>query len=291
MAFSLALPFYLAFSLDFDFSLAYETRAGWNDAIGGSRLIGYLVMWQAKVINIALVVVGLRLKGPWFGLAVLGVAYQLLLFGTSGHKTYFFSMILAGALYYGSRVKVDSWRLFALLGAGAATLGLILSLNPDTQLSGSILTRRLFFVPPAVGEMHVEFFSRPWNEFVKLSHSILFFLFDYPYYENFFHAISREMYDKEANVNTGIFGDGFDNFGTAGTLVWSFAFGWYAVLCDRLTRETPLAIKNCLIIVPAMSFVNSGLLTSVLTHGALLSVLLCWILPWQYFGNKGREHI
>ena len=272
-------------NINFDLNLVYETRDVFNDQFVGGRIGSYVINWQAKVTNYALVIFGLMARGVWRSLAIVGVFLQLVMFAVSGHKFYLFSLALICAVYFVVHKRGALWKWWPYLAMVAAGVGFVLAANADTELLGSILTRRLFFIPPMVGEMHVEFFSRPWNEYLRLSHSIFGGLTEYPFYDNYLHVISREMMGKVTNANTGIIGDGFDNFGWIGVAIWSVFVGGFLTVCDRATENVDGALANAITVVPAYSFVNSGFLTTLLTHGLLFAVLLAWAVS----GAKSRQ--
>lgn len=211
------------------------------------------------------------------------------MFAVSGHKFYLFSIGLIFGVYFVVRQKADLWKWFPYLAMIAAMIGFLLSANADTELLGSILTRRLFFVPPMVGEMHVEFFSRPWNEYLKLSHSILSGFFDYPFYENYLHVISLEMMGRVSNVNTGIICDGFDNFGWVGVGIWAGCIGAFCTFADRLTANVDGSISNAITVVPAYSLVNSGVLTTLFTHGLLFAIFVVWAVSGVRSNSDNRN--
>jgi hypothetical protein len=70
------------------------------------------------------------------------------------------------------------------------------------------------------------------------------------------------------------------NFGVSGMFVTSGLVGILLSICDRLSvGRLPVWLALCIVIVPFTSlFVSSDLLTALIGHGLLLSLLVLWLV-------------
>jgi hypothetical protein len=81
------------------------------------------------------------------------------------------------------------------------------------------------------------------------------------------------------NCNTGVVADAFMNFGFAGLFLWALLLALLLKLFDMSTEGKDMKVAVGGIAIPAISLTNSALLTNLLTHGLLLSLLLLYLLP------------
>jgi uncharacterized membrane protein YgaE (UPF0421/DUF939 family) len=101
----------------------------------------------------------------------------------------------------------------------------------------------------------------------------------------YFHSASND-----ANVN--IWADGYANFGYAGILCFTLLLAILLWLYDsiaassRNTRVAALAIG-----LPAFALANGGLLTSLLTNGVALAMLLIYLMPSMNYDDARRSSV
>ena len=259
--------------LSFDLQSVYEVRAEYVEKKG--PFMGYLVPWQANVINVFVLCYALQRRR--LGLFVVAGIAQLLLFGMTGHRSFLLAPFLSGGVYF-----IWRKRNALLYFAGGAILMILTSyalfIVTKNHLVPSLLIRRLFFVPAANHFIYYDFFSQPENPFVMLSHSILSWFIKYPYDMPLTRVISWSYWGRDFSPNVGYLGDAFANFGFVGMFLFSIILGLFLRIIDSIGGRLPTNLVAAIIAVPAMALINCALFTSLLTHGLILSLIMVWLL-------------
>lgn len=259
--------------LNFDLLSVYEVRDEYVQRLG--PFMGYLVPWQANVVNIAIFCIALWRRNYW----LLGgaVVAQLLLFGMTGHKSFLFAPVLAGGVYF---VWIKKNGLIYIT-SGATILVIasyfLFSVTND-HLAPSLFIRRLFFVPAANHLIYYDFFSQPEHPFAMLSNSILSPFTPYPYDMPVIRVISWAYWGRDFGSNVGYLGDAFAHFGFAGMFLFSIILGLFLRIVDSVGARLPANLVASLVTPPATALTNSALFTSLLTHGLILAVVIVWLL-------------
>src|SRR5699024_3158582 len=145
----------------------------------------------------------------------------------------------------------------------------------------------LFFVPAQLHFIYFEYFSV--NEKFYLSHSIFEGLVSSSYQYNPVKTIAMEVFGEDFSPNVGVIGDAYTNFGVFGMILIPVILGLYLWVLDSITYNMNLAYSVSLVVIPAMSLVNSSLFTSLLTHGLLFSVFILWLTAKLFDNVKERE--
>jgi len=253
-------------------SSVYEVRTAFY-AQGLRGIMGYLISWQANVINSFLI--GLA----WYGRRYFGVAtvlvLQLLLFLFTGMKSFLFAPALVLFLVYAVQKK----HFFELTLKGfiiGTSFSFVFHALGGSIMVPSVLIRRLFFVPAQNYFYYYDFFSS--HQLMYLSQSILNPFFANPYGMRITNMIGSLYYGQPAmSVNTGYLADAYMNFGALGVVIFSVFLGVFLVILDSLTKKTDTAIAVAVIAMPLVSLVNSAFFTTLATHGFLLSMLVLWL--------------
>jgi glycosyltransferase involved in cell wall biosynthesis len=142
----------------------------------------------------------------------------------------------------------------------------------------SLLVRRLVVVPGQVMAYYYDFFSR--HDTYALSHSILGWIFERPYAASPPVVIGERYFSEPGlNANGNLWADGMANFGLAGVLAASLLLAVLLLVLDAAARTKPLAVVGPASGMSLWAVTNSGLLTSIMTHGIALFIALAWILP------------
>jgi hypothetical protein len=259
------------------FEDTYSVRAQFQDALTQApALVAYAIGWQAWVINPFVMAMGLKSRRTSWILA--GAAGQFAIYSITAFRSMLFS---AGLLLYilwvmrstkafGSRLALTWTAIFA--GTGISMFfgyGL---------MAEAFVGVRMTALPGLLTGYYYEFFSS--HPQAHLGHSILRSFVDYPYAAEppyligarYFHSISND-----ANAN--IWADAFANFGYPGIVCFTILFALLLWLYDsvaagsRNTRVAALAIA-----LPAFALANGGLLTSLLTNGVALAMLLMYLM-------------
>ena len=232
--------------LNFDLRSVYLVREELE--VNTLPLGGYLIPWQAHVINMLALAFALY-RRRWV-LAVVVLGAQLLLFGMTNYKSFLLAPVLVAAFAF---VAGSPRRLLSaiLIGAvGGILLAQALYAITDELLIPAIFVRRLFFTPAEMHFWYYEFFSQPAHPFVLLSNSILSAFSEYPYLRPITSMISWEYMRVEAGANVGWLADAYAHFGVAGMVGFSLLL---AESVDAVSARVPLPLACGAVAVPAIS--------------------------------------
>lgn len=235
---------------------------------------GYLIPWQAHVINMFLLVLGL-IKRSKIIVSCIFIS-QIILFGMTNFKSFLLAPFFVILIYFFSRRK----NFFALMLLGATVtilVSVIIFLSTGEIMMPSIMIRRLYLVPADIHFWYYDFFSKLENPHIFLSNSILSPFFCYQYDVPITRVISWEYLNRDGGPNVGYLADAYAHFGFGGMIFFSFILGIFLNILDSVVRDSPTNASAAIIAVPAMALVNSGLFTTFLTHGLLLGFFFVWL--------------
>jgi oligosaccharide repeat unit polymerase len=277
---------YMDFSFNMNLSEVYEIRR--NYAAANIPLSGYMISWTAKVLMPFMILMALfNKKGKTsYLLLFIAVAIQLFIFSSSGHKSHLFRIpaIIVLALL------VNKEKFFARLSIAFTSLvsaGIFLYLQFNDFWVVSLFSRRTFLLPAKISFFYHEYFSE--NDLIYLSHSIFKSFIDYPYQMFPAHLIGKAYFRESqpglyAWANTGIVGDGYMNFGYIGVFLWAILLATLLKFVDAVTESTDIKIVWPILLITFYSMVDGAPLTTLLTHGLLFALLLCYLTPKEKFG-------
>ena len=273
------LPFPLAYGLEgIDLSFfamgeeTYDVRAAVSER--DTLLTAYLLGPLRMVLLPMLIVYGLTdLKRNWW-MSLLGVAGLLFLFLLNPQKSIFFGIAVVLAMYLFRSYRAKAGMILYGLAAACLTAAL-LNVATGHLMAESIVLRRLFFIPVIVSDNYFTFFD---GHPMLLSHSVLGHWVDYPYQLEPSRMIGEMMYNRaETNCNTGIVGDGFMNFGHVGAVLFVAAAALFVRCVEGQMQNARFFGLTALLVY---TFLNSALLTTLLTHGGLvLLAAVCFLIP------------
>ena len=268
--------------LNFDLSLVYAFREELE--LAQLPLAGYLIPWQANVVNMALLAYAAH-RRRWLALCAV-LAAQVLLFGMTNHKAFLFAPALVLGILWLARTPLRvAW---GIVGGAAlvVVVAWILYLATEEVTIPSIFVRRLFFVPAELHLWYYDFFSSPGNPFVTLSNSLLASVASYPYDESVPYVLGWAYAGVEIGANAGWMADAYAHFGFAGVVVFAAVLGVVLRVLDGVGSSSPLSLAAAIVAVPSMALVNSGLFTVLLTHGLLPGLLVLWLFTERERGTS-----
>jgi len=267
-AIMLLLPIFAQYKFNLNFNVLkfqdiYEVR---SQSHVGLPIIGYFYNWLVKVIIPVLLAFSLIKKR--YMLTVFSVVVLMYLFVAQAHKSVFFGVFIVLFFY----LKKDYYKkitYFVLALLLVFVLTHLLTLTTGIFAPESILIRRVFFVPALLNTYYFEFFD---NNHIYLSHSIFKSFFVYPYEVPPPAVIGMEYFNSDAtNANNGFFSDGFMNFGYFGVLLYSIFVVFLFKFFDALKIDSRYFGIFFVII---FTLISSAFLTSLLTHGILVLIIL-----------------
>ncbi|WP_017726174.1 O-antigen polymerase [Halalkalibacterium ligniniphilum] len=251
----------------------YETRDYYSES--NVPLMGYLLPWQAHVINLFFLIYGLIKSSK--KIIVFTLFLQVFLFSMTNFKSFLFAPLVVVGLYFILKNELKN-KLLLLMTFSLSVLMILLILMYEISeniVLLSIFLRRLFFVPASLQYTYYDFFEN--MEKYKLSNSIFSSFFENPYNIGPVGLIAREVYGREFAPNVGIFGDGYLNFGLIGIILFVMILGGVLLIFDSVARKSPTILSMSIIIIPSMSLVNSAMFTSFATHGILFAIFITWL--------------
>ncbi|MDO5634114.1 MAG: hypothetical protein Q4G34_04510 [Micrococcus sp.] len=256
----------------------YDVREDFSSSLAQAGILGYLVFNQANVVNPIIFARGIYSGRLWLvAVALLG---QLVLYSGTGFKTILFSTmaLIVVLLIFRSRVAPNG----ALLLAGAAVLMIAAAVLDDLFSERGFLTtlfsRRFLMTPGTFSSVYVAFFSD--NPHALLGHSILSGWVDYPYSTTPPYLVADWMAGLPTMAaNANLFADGFANFGWAGLIGAGVLLGVMVTALDTVSRGMPTWVPAIVMTMPVVALSNTSILTSILSHGLGLALVLLLLAP------------
>ncbi|MFL6306922.1 MAG: hypothetical protein ACJ72H_25600 [Candidatus Sulfotelmatobacter sp.] len=267
------------------FDDTYSVRAQFQNAMEQRpTIVAYAIGWQAWVINPLVMAVGLISRR--FSWVVLGGIGEFVIYSITAFRAMFFSVALLLFLLWAMRSsKTFATRLasmWTVIFAGAGALQLIgYSIIPE-----SLLGVRMTALPGLLTGYYYEFFSS--HPKAHLGHSIFKSFIDYPYAVEPPYLIGALYFHSPSNdANANVWADAYANFGYFGIILFTLLLAavlWLydsmAVRCDRRLAALAMAL-------PAFSLANGALLTSLLSNGMAIAMILVYLMPrTAYEGSR-----
>lgn len=270
----LGLPKLTAFNL----SRVYEVRG----QIKLTGIINYLVRWQAMLINPFLILVFLK-KRKYLSSGIV-IILHLMLFLWTGHKT--FLLILPVIIL--SYIFVKKQTLIKLLTSAFIIIMPISQIAKNISLKFDMLIAMVhrFFITPATNQFYYYDFFKD-NSKLYWSNGLIGKLLSLPYqYElPIGHKLGELYYQRQnMNVTTGYLADGFSNAGIIGVLLYTIIFVITIKVIDSISKTIGVPLTTGILIFIVISLTDTGLLTTLLTSGMLLAIVL--IYSYNSFMDK-----
>jgi hypothetical protein len=260
------------------FEDTYSVRAQFQDELTqGSALVAYAIGWQAWVINPFVMAMGLKSRRMSWILA--GAAGQFAIYSITAFRSMLFSAgLLLYILWVMRSTKAFGSRLALTWTAIFAGTGISLFFGYGL-MAEALVGVRMTALPGLLTGYYYEFFSS--HPQAHLGHSILSSLVDYPYAAEPPYLIGARYFHSASNdANANIWADAYANFGYAGIVLFTILFAillWFYDSIAAGSRNTWVA--TLAIALPAFALANGGLLTSLLTNGVALAMLLVYLMP------------
>lgn len=248
--------------------------------------LNYVVPLLANVLNPIMMVRGLRLR-RW-GWLLVGVVGQVFIYSFSGNKTAILSPLALVAVYFLFRRTCKPFAAATLFGASVLSTGMVLM---DWMTSSvdwtSLIVRRSLITPGLLTAAYVAVFSD--IEKAKFAHSFLSPFLRYPYAEAPPLLVGRGFFGHPGtSANANLMADGYANFGFAGMTIECLVLVLLLWAIDDAARNIPLGVSSAVCLMPTLALADSGIFTSMLTHGFLATVLAFMCMPRLGWNREGR---
>lgn len=263
--------------MNFDLTEVYHFRADSTRGLINSGIFAYLNSWVFKVFNIYFIVLAIRHRTR--SLVISATLLQVLFFGVSNHKAVLFYPILVFGVWvlFGGKRKVNMAVIpVALIGLMVIAY-YVWVMDPDKSFYGSLLIRRVFFVPAKLLFAYYEFFGS--NPKVYWSNSILSNFLEYPYQVNTALVIGEHL-GSDAAANNNFIATGYMHAGYAGLAIYAVLVGLLFRLLNSLAGgRAHLWVAIAIPIIPMNALIKSAdLFAALLTHGVLISIVLLYLV-------------
>lgn len=238
-------------------------------------LMGYLLGWQAKVINPFLITISYLNNNR--KLLVFSVLLQILLFFIAPHKAFLFIPIaiiivvkFVNQFDFLKIASIASLLCSILLFASYKILGIL--------LLPSLFLRRFFYIPALIKFDYYDFFSR--HNLLYFSQGILGKILgiDYPYEMKAANIIGDVYFhSSQTAANGGYLADAYANMGYLGMFLIAILFVIILILIDSLSYKAGKELTVGLSVFLILSLNDGALLTTLLTGGMLFLLFLLYM--------------
>lgn len=277
---------YTNFRVTFDLSDYYEYRAEARE-YSMPEVVRYLLGWSNMGLTVGLIYSLVHKKR---GLSLYIIICTVLAFSFNGKKSILFTLILTVTIYY--MFSEDKLSRIPSYLCGLSWLGIaeLLVRNGESFISKHFI-RRLLFIPPHMGTLYYDFFSK--HEYDYLRASVLRRLGAVSPYGNIPRFIGAQYFSGQSmamNANTGLCGDAFANFGFASLLFTPIVIVLTFKLIEYCAGNVSFKIKMVVAVTVAYSFANGSYFTLLLTNGMLfLMVALLLLSSEDIVGHDGAS--
>ena len=257
----LVISVVLGFNFDLDLLLlrdVYDRRFAVEDRY--NTFILYSSSFMSKfVLPISLL---RSLQKKKYIVALVVILLFVWFFLTTSLKTVLFTPIVIIALFYArktKRLEIETLMIFGLS---------LLLIGEYVLLDGILLSRRLFYIPSILNNYYFDFFQGN-SQYLSYGWYNPFLNYGYELSPN---RLIASVYwgDSGTSANNGLVSSGFMNFGVLGVYFYSILFGLViAQFPNRIQRKFAGVF-----VLMVFAFTTSFFITSMLSHGILLFLLL-----------------
>ena len=264
-----------------DLTRVYEFRSDVGEVIN-QGIMTYLNIWTTKVFGPLLLAIALSKKN--YVVVAIICCCHILWFGISSHKAVLFYPLVILLIWF----CFGASKAITIVPIGISlviSIALTVYFFIDSSLLGSLLIRRVFFIPAFLTFTYYDFFSN--NPFVYWSYSITSSIVNYPYEMSPPKLIGAYL-NTESHANNSFISTGYMHAGILGVMLYGVVVGLLFRFIDSVAYrgKIPLWFSIAIIIIPSWALITSAdLPTSLLTHGLGMSILFLYM-----YSSKRKMH-
>ena len=253
------------------FKDVYGVRLNYRDTAG--KFDDYFIQWLGNVINPFILTFLIYKKK--YKLIFIPFILQLVLYGYAAYKSQFAVLLLAPffAMVLKSGIKRSFIEKMMLL---SIVVGLIAFYFKKLSIYLLIIIR-IFLFPPLIALEYYDFF---WMyPKMLLSHSIFghFFKNVYNMDPNFY--MGTVYYGRsDMRLNVTWYGDAYMNFGIIGIILFAVLL-YFIMIVIKSVENKNIFLVSALLFGGVMALFNGPILTTLLTNGLGLGLLLAYLMP------------
>lgn len=253
------------------FKDVYAVRLSYRSVAG--RFVDYFVQWLGNIVNPFLLAYLIYKKK--FKLIFIPFTLQLILYGYTAYKSLFATLLFAPffgmVLSYG--IRKSFMEKMAVLGI---FIGIVAGYLGKLSLYLFIIIR-IFLWPSLIALEYYDFFWMYPKVF--LSHSIFGHFFKNVYNIDPTFYMARVYYGKpDMRLNVTWYGDAYMNFGIAGVILFAILL-YFIMIVIKSVESKNIYLVSALLFGGIMALFNGPILTTLLTNGLGLGLLLAYLLP------------
>lgn len=256
-----------------DFSKVYDYRSE-NAKLSTFGFLAYTNIWTFKIFNVFLMC--LALKRRRFIVFSLLFVVQIYFFAASAHKSVLFYPFLVVGIWLYFR-KTNSLSVLPVMFSVVILCSILTFYIFDDMFLSSFFSRRVFFIPAKLAYDYYDFFSI--NPKIFWSNSLLSTYIEYPYDVSMSKVIGRHLGKPDMAANNGFVSSGYAHAGIYGVIIYSIIIGIILRFVDEMAKGyMPIWFTVSLTVIPLRNLlISSDLLTTLLTHGFLVAILLLYL--------------
>ncbi len=244
----------------------------------------YIISPLSKVLIPIGIVLSLKLKN--YNFVALFLLLSVLLFGFTHHKTIIFIPFFV-VVFYAFLANTKNLYILKFLFILIAVIGFsdyLLSLYMEEYaLFGnfsSFIIRRLLFLPPLLSSLYIEFYTdQGYLYWANSSLSMDIFKNTSLALTSAPTTIGETYFGDNVWANSGLVGSGYSNAGIVGVILYSMIFGILVSILNNYGKTHGHKIVSCIAMPSLITIlISSDFLTSFLTHGVLLLLIVMNII-------------
>lgn len=276
--------YYRGFKVSFNLLNVYEQRAQ-SKSWGIPTVISYLLGASNLILSTFLFY---TLSSKKHLLSAIISIIMLLDFGIGGNKIILFTLCIVYIFHF-----LRGWRAFRLLPF-LFSIFLLISMV-IFKLSGnyslvSIVIRRAFYVPAQINYIYYDFFSTHTPDYFSNSFMRHFgTVSEYGRYGSVSSFMGEYYYNREINLNNGLFSDAMMNLGYPGVFIFPFLIVALLVILNSVSKNTSLDAILVLGFLISIALIASSLTSSLLNGGIILLILM--LLNWPSTKYNSYENL
>jgi len=264
------------FHINLDLVQMYGFRES-NSQLLDVGIWAYLGLWAEKIFNPLLFAIALYRRSPT--MILLTLAVQFFFFAVTQHRIHLFTPILTYMIYllYKRSITLSELYFYSAI-ALLAILATALYFNLDTP--ASLMIRRALYVGASVTIDWITHFKDAakvyWTDRYLFGRTPTEYTgVDLPYFMG--HVKSP---DTPFAFSVGMVGAGYSQAGVLGVALYAGLLGLIVGFVNRLiTRGLPAYIAAAILIGPLRTaWADSDLLTTLLSHGIIIAILILTLL-------------
>lgn len=261
-----------------DLANVYQVRGEFNQATNNAAYLDYVVEWLGNAVLPVITANAVHRANSY--LLAVAICGELLCYSITGYKSIIFSLLLIFLLRILLHSKGKRFGFYMTWGGALLMASSILAASYHSLVKYTALfSVRLIAAPGMLSAYYFDFFHR--NLKAELGHSILHSLVKYPYPFDPPRMIGLIYFGSaRADANAHIWADAYSNFGYSGILVFTLILGAILWVYDSVSITAGnRIIATLMLAVPAITLTNSGLLTTLWSHGMFLALVLVYLHP------------